>query len=76
MGKIKHIYPDNDLKIEVCDTTWTYNPLCVTKISSEVLPLHQLSSTLNKINSTDLNEGMHICKLIFKNNLSKIFLKT
>jgi len=59
MGKIKHIYPDKDLKIEVCDTTWTYNPLCVKKISSEVLPLHQSSSTLNKINSSDLNEGTH-----------------
>jgi E3 ubiquitin-protein ligase mind-bomb len=38
------------LKIEVCGTTWTYNPLAVTK----------LDSLKNKkmLNSTDLNEGI------------------
>lgn len=28
------MYQDNDLKIEVCNTSWTYNPLAVTKVAS------------------------------------------
>lgn len=35
IGRISHIYPDYDLKIELCGTTWTYSPLAVTKISSQ-----------------------------------------
>lgn len=35
IGRISHIYPDCDLKIELCGTTWTYSPLAVTKISSQ-----------------------------------------
>ena len=29
IGIIKKIYADKDLKIEVCECTFTYNPLCV-----------------------------------------------
>lgn len=32
IGKIVKIYDDNDLKIEVCGTTWTFNPLVVGKV--------------------------------------------
>lgn len=49
VGKIVKIYPDNDLKIEVCGTTWTFNPMSVSKID-----------TLNNkkiLISNDLNEG-------------------
>lgn len=28
------IYHDYDLKIEVCNTSWTYNPAAVTKVTS------------------------------------------
>jgi E3 ubiquitin-protein ligase mind-bomb len=28
------IYHDNDLKVEVCGTSWTYNPSAVTKVAS------------------------------------------
>ncbi len=42
IGKIVQIYPDNDLKIEVCGTTWTYSPQAVVKVyqpsQSETLP--------------------------------------
>lgn len=34
VGRIQQIYHDNDLKVEVCSTTWTYNPLAVTRIAS------------------------------------------
>jgi len=35
IGRIQQIYLDNDLKVEVCGTSWTYNPLAVTKVAGE-----------------------------------------
>ena len=35
IGRVQQIYHDNDLKVEVCGTSWTYNPLAVTKVASE-----------------------------------------
>lgn len=32
MGRVQQIYHDNDLKVEVGNTSWTYNPLAVTKV--------------------------------------------
>ena len=32
IGRVQQIYHDNDLKVEVCGTSWTYNPLAVTKV--------------------------------------------
>lgn len=34
VGRVQQVYQDNDLKIEVCNTSWTYNPLAVTKVAS------------------------------------------
>ena len=34
IGRVQQIYHDNDLKIEVCGTCWTYNPSAVTKVAS------------------------------------------
>lgn len=34
VGRVAEIYHDNDLKVEVCGNSWTYNPLAVVKISS------------------------------------------
>ena len=45
VGQVQQIYHDNDLKVEVCGTCWTYNPLCVVKISQD-----SLSSNLQSIN--------------------------
>uniref|UniRef100_A0A8C4R8F4 RING-type E3 ubiquitin transferase n=1 Tax=Eptatretus burgeri TaxID=7764 RepID=A0A8C4R8F4_EPTBU len=36
VGRVQQIYHDNDLKVEVCGTSWTYNPCAVTKVSSDV----------------------------------------
>lgn len=33
-GRVVQIYQDGDLKVEVCGTSWTYNPLAVKKVSS------------------------------------------
>lgn len=40
VGRVQQVYHDNDLKIEVCNTCWTYNPLAVTKVGdySTVMP--------------------------------------
>lgn len=71
MGKIGHIqqiYHDNDLKVEVCETTWTYNPLAVTKVASKDSSNHntnsgeRLSTLLKKLFEThisgDVNEEL------------------
>uniref|UniRef100_A0A023F2T6 RING-type E3 ubiquitin transferase n=2 Tax=Triatoma infestans TaxID=30076 RepID=A0A023F2T6_TRIIF len=50
IGRIQQIYHDNDLKIEVCGTSWTYNPLAVTKISYP--SGERLSAILKKIFET------------------------
>ncbi|XP_014247997.1 E3 ubiquitin-protein ligase MIB1 [Cimex lectularius] len=47
IGRIQQIYHDNDLKVEVCGTSWTYNPLAVTKISYP--GGERLSAVLKKI---------------------------
>lgn len=50
IGRIQQIYNDNDLKIEVCGTSWTYNPSAVTKISYP--SGERLSAILKKIFET------------------------
>ena len=35
IGRIQQIYHDSDLKVEVCGTSWTYNPVAVTKVASD-----------------------------------------
>lgn len=34
IGRVQQIYHDGDLKVEVCSTSWTYNPQAVTKVAS------------------------------------------
>ncbi|KAL3276771.1 hypothetical protein HHI36_012138 [Cryptolaemus montrouzieri] len=71
LGKIGHvlqIYNDNDLKVDVCNTTWTYNPLAVTKVASKDGTMHgttsgeRLSALLKKLFEThisgDINEEL------------------
>ncbi len=35
IGRVQQIYHDSDLKVEVCGTSWTYNPAAVTKVASD-----------------------------------------
>ena len=35
IGRVQQIYHDNDLKVEVCGTSWTYNPSAVNKVASD-----------------------------------------
>ena len=49
IGRVQQIYMDSDIKVEVCGTSWTYNPRCVTKLhqnstSSRHAPASQSSS--------------------------------
>ena len=34
IGRVLQIYHDHDLKIDICGTSWTYNPAAVTKVAS------------------------------------------
>lgn len=34
VGRVQQVYHDADLKVEVGHTSWTYNPLAVTKVAS------------------------------------------
>ncbi len=36
IGRIVQIYPDNDLKVEICGTSWTYSPLALTKLKQNI----------------------------------------
>lgn len=68
VGRVQQIYHDNDLKVEVCSTTWTYNPLAVTKVASSdgAMPGtssgERLSALLKKLFEThvsgDVNEEL------------------
>lgn len=33
IGIVQQIYDDGDLKVAVCDTSWTYNPRCLKLVS-------------------------------------------
>eukprot|EP00112_Aurelia_sp_Birch-Aquarium-sp1_P018775 Seg4531.2 transcript_id=Seg4531.2/GoldUCD/mRNA.D3Y31 product="E3 ubiquitin-protein ligase MIB1" protein_id=Seg4531.2/GoldUCD/D3Y31 len=49
IGRVQQIYHDNDLKIEVTGASWTYNPLCVSKISAEDNSSEHVSVLLKKL---------------------------
>ena len=63
IGRVQQIYHDNDLKVEVCGTSWTYNPLAVTKVpydgSAGVVPGassgERLSALLKKLFETHVS---------------------
>lgn len=70
VGRVLQVYDDNDLKIEVGNVSWTYNPLAVTKVkvqsSADELPNStkgdRLSAILKKLFephvSDDINEEL------------------
>ncbi|XP_054710060.1 E3 ubiquitin-protein ligase MIB1-like [Uloborus diversus] len=67
IGRVQQIYHDNDLKVEVCSTSWTYNPAAVTKVASDgAIPGtssgERLSALLKKLFEThvsgDVNEEL------------------
>lgn len=61
IGRVQQIYHDNDLKVEVCGTSWTYNPLSVTKVpyDGSVVPGassgERLSALLKKLFETHVS---------------------
>lgn len=66
IGRVQQIYHDNDLKVEVCGTSWTYNPAAVTKVASDSITGtssgERLSALLKKLFETtvsgDVNEDL------------------
>ncbi|XP_050526608.1 E3 ubiquitin-protein ligase MIB1-like [Daktulosphaira vitifoliae] len=39
VGVVQQVYDDGDLKVAVCDTSWTYNPRCLTLASRSSRPI-------------------------------------
>ncbi|KAG8442174.1 hypothetical protein GDO86_011104 [Hymenochirus boettgeri] len=67
VGRVQQIYSDSDLKVEVCGTSWTYNPAAVSKVASVGSAIsnatgERLSQLLKKLFETqesgDLNEEL------------------
>ncbi|XP_014471068.1 PREDICTED: E3 ubiquitin-protein ligase MIB1 [Dinoponera quadriceps] len=68
IGRVQQIYHDGDLKVEVCSTSWTYNPQAVTKVASSDGSVQgnssgeRLSALLKKLFEThvsgDVNEEL------------------
>ncbi|XP_066272663.1 E3 ubiquitin-protein ligase MIB1-like isoform X1 [Branchiostoma lanceolatum] len=67
IGRVQQIYHDSDLKVEVCGTSWTYNPAAVAKVASTEAALgnssgERLSALLKKLFEThvsgDVNEEL------------------
>ncbi|KAK0093716.1 hypothetical protein PV326_012837 [Microctonus aethiopoides] len=68
IGRIQQIYHDGDLKVEVCSTSWTYNPQAVVKVASSDGSMpgnnsgERLSALLKKLFEThvsgDVNEEL------------------
>lgn len=48
VGRVQQIYSDSDLKVEVCGTSWTYNPAAVTKIAPSGSAVSNASGGMNK----------------------------
>ncbi|XP_055349555.1 E3 ubiquitin-protein ligase MIB1-like isoform X2 [Paramacrobiotus metropolitanus] len=58
VGRVQQLYHDGDLKVEVCGTSWTYNPLAVTKVAG---PNNQvrLQALLKKLYETHVSGDIH-----------------
>lgn len=69
MGHVQQVYEDGDLKIAVCNTSWTYNPQAVTlitdaSINNDVMRLHREGMI-----DTNRNEGtVHFIQLVPTNS--------
>jgi len=67
IGVVKQIYHDNDLKIDVCDTSWTYNPLAVIKMSASSETVASTSANEAANDGEKLNA---LLKKLFETNVS------
>uniref|UniRef100_A0A3P9LX09 RING-type E3 ubiquitin transferase n=1 Tax=Oryzias latipes TaxID=8090 RepID=A0A3P9LX09_ORYLA len=79
VGRVQQIYSDSDLKVEVCGTSWTYNPAAVTKIAPSGSAVsnasgERLSQLLKKLFETqesgDINE--ELVKAAANGDLAKV----
>uniref|UniRef100_A0A8C4ZEC4 RING-type E3 ubiquitin transferase n=1 Tax=Gadus morhua TaxID=8049 RepID=A0A8C4ZEC4_GADMO len=79
VGRVQQIYSDSDLKVEVCGTSWTYNPAAVTKVAPSGAAVtnasgERLSQLLKKLFETqesgDINE--ELVKAAANGDLAKV----
>ena len=63
IGRIVQIYPDMDLKVELCGTSWTYSPLALKKLTTPVEPIQndangeRLTNLFKKLFETQSTAG-------------------
>lgn len=72
VGRVQQVYQDNDLKIEVCNTSWTYNPLAVTKVASAADGTVPVTSSGERL-SAILKKLFGLCALLCRSS-AVIFL--
>lgn len=88
VGYVQQVYDDGDLKVVVCNTSWTYNPRAVTLIESNSRNISELSTgatshrsadvsssaTINRSSEASSSEGVYYL-IYFKNHSSLYFCK-
>jgi len=75
IGKVQQIYHDGDLKVDVAGTSWTYNPLCVSKINAnEQDPSEHVSVLLKRLfeSHKSTNPTEELVKAAAENDLPKV----
>lgn len=62
MGYVQQVYDDGDLKVVVCNTSWTYNPRAVSLISNLIsnnsVPSYDRATNFNN------DQGVYLCNFI------------
>ena len=57
IGKVKKIFPDEDIKIEINGESWTFNPLAVTKVHLEAELVKKKSSDSLELTTKNSNSA-------------------
>ena len=65
IGRVQQIYHDNDIKVEVCGTSWTYNPAAVSKVAGDgsipgASSGERLSALLKKLFETHVSGILYV----------------
>uniref|UniRef100_A0A2K6FWG1 RING-type E3 ubiquitin transferase n=1 Tax=Propithecus coquereli TaxID=379532 RepID=A0A2K6FWG1_PROCO len=75
VGRVQQIYSDSDLKVEVCGTSWTYNPAAVSKVASAGSAISNASGVNGQcaghtaMQAASQNGHVDILKLLLKQNV-------
>lgn len=65
IGYVQQVYDDGDLKVVVCNTSWTYNPRAVTLISELNRNNSIAASTSTSANSAAVINSEGVCYIMY-----------